>query len=223
MTIGTTSRTDDMIRRDVEEEFRWVPGVDADSIGVGVNDGIVTLSGQLPHLWLRHEAGVAALRIRGVKGLANEIEVVLAGTAPTDADIAGAIAHQLRWTGSLPEGAVIPEVRDGVVTLRGVVGHNSQRQAVERETLRVRGVRRLTNEITLSSRASAEDTKERIAAALKRNAVIDVDNITVQVDGTEVTLSGHVGSWDERHQAERTAWTSPHVTSVRNHLAITLR
>ena len=159
----------------------------------------------------------------GVKGLANEIDVVLAGTPPTDTDIAGAIAHQLRWTAELPEGAVTPEVRDGVVTLRGVVEHNSQRQAIERQTLRVRGVRRLTNEIALSSRVSAEDTKDGIAAALRRNAVIDAENITVQAVGTEVTLTGQVGSWDEKNQAELTAWTSPHVTSVRNHLAIAPR
>jgi osmotically-inducible protein OsmY len=221
--MPTTPQTDDAVRRAVEDELRWVPGIDADSIGVGVSDGIVTLSGQLPHLWLRHEAGFAALRIRGVKGLANEIEVVFAGTAPTDADIAGAIVHQLRWTAPLRDGAVTPEVRDGEVTLRGVVEHNSQRQAIERETLRVRGVRRLINEIALSSRASAEDTKDRIAAALKRNAVIDADNINVQSSGTTVTLTGRVGSWDEKHQAELTAWASPHVTSVRNLLVITPR
>ncbi len=223
MTTADTARSDDSVRRDVESELAWVPGLDAAAIGVGVTEGVVTLSGQVPTLWLRHEAAAAALRIHGVKGLANELEVLFAGTAPSDTEIADAIAHQLRWTASLPDGAVTPEVRDGVVTLRGVVQHDSERRAIERQTRAIRGVRWITDDIALSDRASAADTKERIAEALKRNAIIDAGSIEVEADGTTVTLSGTVGSWDEKRQAERTAWSSPHVALVRNHLAVTPR
>jgi osmotically-inducible protein OsmY len=223
MTTAILPRTDESIRQDIENELGWVHGIDAARVGVGVGDGVVTLSGQVPHLWLRHDIAEAALRIRGVRGVANDIEVVYRGTAPTDADIAGAIAHQLRWTGQHAEGAVTPEVHDGLVTLRGTVEHDSERRAIVRQARAVRGVRWIMDEIALTPRASSTDTKDRIRAALERNATIDADAIAVEVDGTTLTLRGEVGSWDEKHQAEITAWGSPNVTEVHNHLAVVPR
>ena len=47
-----------------------------------------------------------------------------------------------------------------------------------------------------------------------RNAILDAGRILVTVDGDEITLTGAVGSWIERQQAVRTAWSSPHVRQV---------
>src|SRR5256885_1293170 len=73
-------RLDGEIKRDVEKEILWAPGLDATDIIVGVKDGIVTLSGFVRRYTDKYEAEAAAKRVVGVVGLANAIEVYLPGS-----------------------------------------------------------------------------------------------------------------------------------------------
>src|SRR5688500_2863909 len=70
-------RSDIDIKRDVEEELRQDPDIDATDIAVAVKNGVVTLSGFVRSYAQKVEAEHAAKRVLGVKGLANDIEVRL--------------------------------------------------------------------------------------------------------------------------------------------------
>ena len=70
-------RSDEDIRRDVEEELKWAPDVDASNIAVDVKDGVVMLGGFAPSYASRSEAQSAAKRVVGVLGAANDIDVRL--------------------------------------------------------------------------------------------------------------------------------------------------
>ena len=113
------------------------------AIGVAVTDGAVTLTGHVTTYAQKLAAARAAERVEGVKAVANEIKVELAGMGRDDADIAAAIARILDWDVQIPEGAVHARVENGWVILAGEVGYDFQRREVERMVRRCgRGDRR---------------------------------------------------------------------------------
>jgi osmotically-inducible protein OsmY len=61
---------------------------------------------------------------------------------------------------------------------------------------------------------------DSIAAALPRDAITDVDNVTVECHGADVWLRGHVRSWTARARAETAAWKTPGVEFVHNDVSI---
>ena len=107
MATTTATRTgtpiDEQIQRDVLAELKWDPRLNPNEIGVVVRDGIVTLTGWVDSYAKRWAADEAAHRVRGVKAVANDIEVRLPIAAErTDADIAAAVVRALEWDAMIP-------------------------------------------------------------------------------------------------------------------------
>src|SRR6202049_3300866 len=107
MAIGaataTETRTDAQIQQDVLAELKWEPRVLPNEVGVSVKDGVVTLMGSVDSYIKRWAAEDAAHRVRGVKAVANDIEVRLSqGDERTDTDIASAAAKALEWDALIP-------------------------------------------------------------------------------------------------------------------------
>ncbi|VXC12285.1 BON domain-containing protein [Aeromicrobium sp. 9AM] len=222
----TMEKTHDQHLQDaVENALRWAPEVEAAKIGVGVRDGVVTLSGQVPSYWQKLMAGKAALRTRGVTALANEILVHHITDPRTDSDIAFAAHNVLKWSSEIPKDSITAAVENHVVTLTGELGWNFQRETAMRLIEHLAGVTDVVNRMTLKPRAqaSASGTETRIHEALVRNAAIDASHVHVTVDGTRVLLTGAVSSYAERRQAELAAWSSPHVDEVDNRILVQLR
>ena len=102
-------KSDAEIREDVIDELRWDPQVThPDAIGVAVTDGVVTLTGHVPTYAERLAVARAAERVYGVKVVANELTVKLAGALRDDSDIATAIAHILESNVQVPRGGYTP-------------------------------------------------------------------------------------------------------------------
>ena len=85
------TRTDETIQREVLAELKWEARLQPNEIGVIVKDGVVTLTGWVDSYTKRWAAEDAAHRVRGVRAVANDIEVRLPHSSErTDADIAAA-------------------------------------------------------------------------------------------------------------------------------------
>jgi osmotically-inducible protein OsmY len=223
MTTATHSRTDADIQLDVLNELKWDARVQPNEVGVAVKEGVVALTGWVDSFTKKWAAERAALRVRGVKAVANDIEVRLATTAErTDADIAAAATRALKWDEFVPEDRIQVLVSKGWVTLQGEVEWQYQKAAAERAVRGLTAVRGVSNLIAVRPRLrpTPGELKSKIEQALVRNAETDAERISVTVEGDKVILSGTVRSWAERHEAERAAWSAPGVVSVANRITV---
>jgi osmotically-inducible protein OsmY len=214
-------KTDAELRDDVVQELRWDPQVaEPDRIGVAVADGAVTLTGHTTTYAEKLAAARAAERVYGVKTVADDLQVRLAGSPRDDADIARAIAHVLEWNVQIPAGRIQARVQDGWVSLDGQVDHDFQRHEVERMVRHVRGVVGITDNLSLVPPVSPVQVKTEIESAFEREADVDARQVRVEVTDHTARLYGHVHSLREADAARAAAAAAPGVARVESYLTV---
>ena len=214
-------RLDVDIKRDVEDELRWDPDIDATDIAVAVHNGVAQLSGFVRSYPQKTQAERDAKRVAGVVGVANDIEVRLPVIDQRpDADIVREAISALKTELPYSSENIKVIARDGWLTLEGAVEWNYARERAESAVKRVRGAKGVTNSIALKPKAAPFEIRRKIEDAFRRSAELDASRVTVEANGSEIVLRGTVKSWAERQEAERAAWAAPGVTKVDNRIAI---
>jgi osmotically-inducible protein OsmY len=214
-------RSDSDIRRDVEDELRWDPDIDATDIAVTVKNGVVTLAGFVRSYMQEYQAEADAKRVAGVTAVANDLEVRLPGVDERpDPDIARDAIERIKSELPYAWDKIRVVVKSGWVTLEGEVEWNYQRQRAEEAVRRVRGLKGVTNSIEVKPQVAPSEIRRKIEEALRRAAEIDASRITVETIGRDVILRGTVRSWAERQEAERAAWSAPGVARVDNRVIV---
>jgi len=116
------------------------------SIDVAINDGVVTLDGQVGNLSQKRLAGVLAWWVPGSRDVVNGLEV-----APQQQDTEGEIAEAVKLVldkDPLINGDRIRvRVRDAVVTLEGLVRNDAESEMAEMDAWYVFGVDRVVNRL----------------------------------------------------------------------------
>ena len=214
-------KTDAALKKDILEELAWEPSVNAARIGVEVEEGIVTLAGHVGTYAEKWHAEQAAQRVSGVRGLAIEINVQLADSDHrTDAQLADAVRDVLQWTTNLSVDNVKIMVESGYVTLTGAVDVDYQRRSATNALRHLVGIKGVRNELTIRPRVLSSALKSDIEASLARRARSNAPQITVQVEGDAVVLSGTAHSLAERKSAVYCAWGIPGVQKVIDRITV---
>lgn len=208
------------LRQDVVDELEYEPSIDAAHIGIAVDKGVVTLTGHVANYAEKQAAIAAVRRVKGVRAIAEEIEVRwLTDQKMSDDEIAKRAIDILNWDTMVPSDSIQVLVRDGWVTLTGSVDWNYQKKHAEEDIRKLSGVRGVTNALEIKPSVQADDVKRKIEEALKRHAEIEANAIRVTVhERNKVTLEGRVDSWTERHAVENAAWSAPGVKSVEDRM-----
>lgn len=216
-----TMKTDDEIKRDVEQELRLDPEVDDRIIAVAVNDGAVALTGFVPGYSDKFHAEQDAQRVAGVVAVVNDIEVrVPSHGLRADPDMARDAALALRI--HLPRSSRNIRVTavDGAIVLEGEVEWNYQRVRAQDAVRWVPGVKTIVNSLEVKANVDPAEIRKRIEEALRRHAEFDAAQLQVETRHTEIILKGVVHSWTEYTEAERAAWRAPGVEAVVNFIAV---
>jgi osmotically-inducible protein OsmY len=214
-------RSDSDIRRDVEDELRWDPDIDATDIAVSVHNGVVMLTGFVRSYMQKYQAEADAKRVAGVVAVANDLEVRLPNIDERpDPEIARDAIERIKSELPYAWDKIRVIVKSGWLTLEGEVEWNYQRERAEESVRRVRGIKGVTNSIEVKPHVAPMEIRRKIEEALRRAAEIDASRVTVETNGSEVILRGTVRSWAERQEAERAAWWAPGVTKVDNRIIV---
>jgi len=216
--------TDADLQRQVLAELRFDPRMREAYLQTAVmaSDGIITMSGQVHSYALKVAAEEAVHRLRGVRWMVNDLEVIpYPDEEKSDEELEKALHAVLSWNSSLSATSILVNVESGWVFLSGSVDWAYQREIAEREAGQLIGVRGLTNSIVIQAKQVGEEIiQSSIAEALRRSALVEGLRVGVLASGVEVTLHGKVRTWAECHEAARIAWSSPGVQSVDSQITV---
>lgn len=212
---------DKEIKQVILEELDFESRLNSTDLGIAVDGGVATITGHLPSLADKTIVIEIVESVRGVRAIADHIEVRPIGSHITaDDEIAKRVINVLKWSTTVPDDRIRTTVARGWVTLSGNVDWRYQSHSAERAVRGLIGVRGVNNQLKVVPAATSENVSERIRDALTRNAELHAAAIRITVDGSVVTLEGQVHDLTERRSAERAAWAAPGVTAVIDRLSV---
>lgn len=209
------------LQRNVADELRWDPRLDASKVAVSVDDAEVTLSGSVPSYSEKRCAEALARRVRGVVAVKNALDVRLTiGNYRTDSTLLRLSTDILE---SLP--AMLPErpnvtVWEGWLTLDGIVESAAQKQNVEDAFLHIAGIRGVSNRIRIVPRSKNAEAKRAFEEAVRRSAALTVADLCAEISGRTIVVRGTVGSCVEHDVLLEIASCAPGITSVEDHIVV---
>lgn len=150
---------------------------------------------------------------------------IMTPRAQNDAAIQQDVLDELSWDPHVRVSDIGVSVKNGVVTLTGLVESFVARMAAQNAALRVQGVHAVANDIEVWLHTAADRTDSDLALAalyaLKGDASLQTDRLDVTVSHGYVTLKGAVAQPSEREAAERVIRRLAGVKGVTNWITVT--
>ena len=201
MTVSS-QRTDAELKDAVLQELSFLPSIDSSHIGVAADDGAITLTGQVHSYPEKVAAGNAALRVRGVHALAQQITVRTQWTTRTDTDIAREAGEALERAVNIP-GTIKASVERRVITLSGEATWHYQSTAAAWAVHAIKGITGVSDQVHIRPAAVPAGVKAAIQEALVRNAQFEGNHITVRKENVMSPYANRVALVEEALKAQK--------------------
>jgi osmotically-inducible protein OsmY len=205
LPVAAAAASDSQIKADVQRRLK---GLDLGPSGltVEVQDGVVTLSGTVPTLWVKDDAVKRARKASDVKSLVADLSIP---KAESDLALAREVSDRIRHYDLYSVYDNIDGgVHNGVVKLAGAVTEPKKASDILERIAKVRGVQAIDNQVAVLPVSQSDDRlRVRIADAIYGDPAFEnysrVDPpIRVIVNNGHVTLVGVVRADLERFKAE---------------------
>lgn len=209
----------------VMEKLSFEPSLDASNITISIqgNHDIVVLDGTVDSFAEKLAAEKAVKNLANVRTIVNEIEVDLAMRYhKTDIEIAKEVTNALKNNTITASKDIKSIVKNGIVTLTGVVDWYYQKSSAFNSINKLFGIKSIINNIEVKPLIVIQPStvKSQITKEFERHARIDANNIKVIVEGKKIILNGKVRNYDEMDDAKDAAWSVAGVQEVENNLII---
>jgi osmotically-inducible protein OsmY len=216
---------EELIKQNLVEQLVWDDRVDANQIRVNiVSEGIVMLEGVVSSYAEKIAAGNDVFEVPGVKHVENNLEVIYPETElrSNDEDISEKISNALKWNSKIESTNINIKTINRFVTLRGTVPTYWEKYEAEKLANHTYGVKGVVNllKVQLHNKITDRDIENDIKRALKRNILIDEDEIRVKSENGNVQLSGSVKNYFEKREAIDIAVYTNGVVDVTDKLLI---
>jgi osmotically-inducible protein OsmY len=186
----------------------WVDlAVSANNVDVTTKDGVVTLKGTVNNILAKDRALALAEATVGVRAVVNMVEVKPT-TPRDDKELAKAVKDAWLTDPAADSYELSASARNGVVTLTGTVQSYTEKDLSAIVAKGVRGVKGIKNEIKVDYKTKRSDLeiKTEVEERLVNDIRVDDYLVKVKVKGGDVTLSGTVGSLQEKTRASHDTW-----------------
>ena len=216
--------TDAALKRRLEDALDGNPRLDTRHVSVEVRRGAARLLGRVPNLYQKREAMDTARRAAQAASVVDELVIEPEGPFP-DHQVRRLVQETLVRDHRVNEKDVSVEVRDGVVTLTGMVESPARRHFVEEDVWSIPGVVDVDDRMAVGPVPSRPDHEiaRDVVESLKANPWIDASRVVVGVKEQTVRLTGSVPSREQKRLAEDAAWWVPGVRHVTNDLTLARR
>lgn len=218
------ARSDELIKKSIVDQMTRDDRVDASGISTEVSNGIVTLSGEMPTYYARSAAHDVAVDTVGVQDVQNDLKVNYPDfiTVPSDSEIQESLNHRLLANPDIDLRELEVAVNAGLVTLKGTVTAYWKKIRAQQLAAHEPGVVSIDNHIAV---VPTDDFLDKVLAegvvnSLESKALVDAEDVTVQVHDGEVTLTGMVPNWSARRAAEEAVIFKAGVTNLINRITV---
>jgi osmotically-inducible protein OsmY len=231
MNVAPSFRSDAEVGQDVLKRLAGSSTIASQGLGVSVQDGVVTLTGEVASWAEMRQAGLVAREVRGVRRVDNNLKVeAISEKRPDDRirkDVAATLTRDVYLTG-LP---IDVTVKKGVVVLKGTVGSVYEKKRAYEDAC-IDGVVEVKDALTVDPWsddnvrvASPKITNDQLKQAVRDELyqdlrLLDPYAVHVAASSGQVTLYGRIPTYHQKQVAERDAHDVVGVHWVKNLLTV---
>ncbi|MFC7338212.1 BON domain-containing protein [Haloferula chungangensis] len=180
------------------------PRLEGAVIDIQVEDHIAILSGQVETIDQAEFAASLAITTNGVYGAVNQLKISPEQSEP---ELVRVTREALDKSKAIDPSRIQVSQSGNTIILKGEVSTYDERELAREMVSRIKGVHRIENQLSIefADVRPEEAIQEQLLIQFHDDPLFDMLPVNIKVSDGTATLSGQVGSLDEKNRLERTS------------------